>query len=135
MPEEEPQQPWISVEADSPRLTFSKPLADEIGAEDGMRMVWAFTERDGEYQPWIGVVAENESTTAPQIDVQQGESSTIRKVESRSMAEELEPYVQDGNRTRLLLSSETKTINHSAAKGTVIVYRLIPPSGVSYPSS
>ncbi len=122
--------PWISVQKDSSRLTFSKPLADQLGAEDGHRVVLAFTDRDGEYQPWIGAVPEDESSVAPQVEIQEHEDESVtRKIEAGALADELDAYAKEEERTRLLLSSETKVVDHPHTKGQVTMHRLDPPEG------
>lgn len=132
MPKDKQEQPWISVKAGSSRVTFSQPFAEKVGAEDGMRMVIAFTDREGEYQPWVGVVRADRSSTAPQIAMDTAQEPQIRKVEDSVLAKKLEPYATDEERTRLLLSSESKEIDHPKTEGTVRVHRLTPPGGSKY---
>jgi hypothetical protein len=124
MSKDKEEQPWISVKAGSQRVHFSQPFAETVGAEDGMRMVIAFTNREGEYQPWVGVVRADRSSTAPQIVMETSQEPQIRKVEDSVLAKKLEPYATDGERTRLVLSTESKEINHPQTEGTVRVYRL-----------
>ena len=134
MSDEQPEQPWISVKAGSQRLTLSGALATEIGAEDGDKIVLAFTREDDEYLPWIGVVKADEAPGAPAVQIQEGKDSPPPQVESSSMAGELEHYSKGDTRVRLLLSGETQSIDHPDTQGMVTVHRLTPPEGSHFPS-
>jgi len=126
---------WISVSKGSDYIGLSADFVEEMNAEDGNRMVLAFTQRDGEYNPWVGLISEEHSTVAPRIQIKDydGQSSTTRKVQSSRLANELEPYTQnEDERIHLLLSPETKLVEHPDAEVKVHMHRLIPPEGASY---